>query len=142
MAIGDRGRPILRGLVVWSMIIAAESINGTIRELFLVPAIGQQRARWISFALALGLITSIALYLSGWLRAQSAADYISVGLLWIVLTLAFEVGTIYLASHRPLDRLRLDYDPREGGLMLFGFVFLGTVPWITSMIRQAHWRVR
>lgn len=51
---------IFISIIVWLIIIAAESFHGTLRTLFLEPAIGDFRARQISVFTAALIIFAIA----------------------------------------------------------------------------------
>lgn len=47
---------LVRGFLVWLLIMFAESVHGTLRQLFLAPAVGDFTARRISFFTGMLLI--------------------------------------------------------------------------------------
>ena len=125
---------LFRALVVWFVIIATETINGAIREIFITPVIGDTSARRISFGIAIVLITFVTLSLIRWVRAPNAMHLLAMGLLWASLTLIFEVGISATLGGSTWQQIVADYDPSAGGLMLFGLVYLSVVPILASSI--------
>lgn len=115
-------------MFVWFGIIAAETINGALREVFLTPAIGDRPARRISFGIAIVLITVIVLSFVRWIGASDLPSLAAIGLLWVVLTLLFEVGIGTTLAGRTWEQIRSDFDPWSGGLMFFGLAYLAVVP--------------
>ena len=81
---------LLRGFAVWGVIILAESLHGTARELWLKPLVGDFRARQMAFFSGMALILGVALLFVRWLRAESNRQLLRVCLLWAGLTLSFE----------------------------------------------------
>ena len=56
-----------------------------------------------------------------------------VGLLWVVLFTLFEFGVGAALGHS-WQRMLADYDPAQGGLMGFGFVFLLFAPMLSARL--------
>jgi hypothetical protein len=52
---------LLRGLAVWGVMILAEPLHGTARELWLKSLVGDFRARQIAFFTGMALILTMAL---------------------------------------------------------------------------------
>ncbi len=131
-------RLLVRWAAVWVLIILAETVNGTIREIFLTPAFGVGRARAVSFVSALVFISLITYLSFNYLGADTAFQRVSVGLFWAVLTFAFEAGLTAFVFGFASDRFANDYDPRRGGLMLFGLAFMALVPTAAFVLRRAR----
>jgi hypothetical protein len=51
---------ILKSIIVWLVFILAESLNGTVRSLWLVPFLGDRLAEQISFVIGSVLLLAIA----------------------------------------------------------------------------------
>lgn len=113
-----------RTIAVWLLIALAESINGTIRTLYLVPKLGAERAHTIGFTLALILILTIATATSRWMRSS---NYWTAGLTWVALMLSFEVLLGRLQS-MSWERILSEYNPLTGGVMLYGMMWLALAP--------------
>jgi hypothetical protein len=116
-----------RALVVWLVIILAESVHGVARQLFLMPLVGDLPARQIGVVLGSLLIFAIAWVFSRWLGARTTREQLGVGSAWVALTVAFELAlgaTLGLSPQRMLQ----DYDPTQGGFMVFGLLFMLLAP--------------
>ena len=62
----------------------------------------------------------------------------SIGLMWVALTLAFEIGLGRLVGSS-WNRIASDYDLLHGGLMPIGLGIMAMSPWIASRLRlQGH----
>lgn len=128
--------PLLRSTVIWLAIIVSESVNGTIRELFITPELGDLRARRVGFAIGLVLISLITLFSIKWIRARSYLQTMIVGLVWAFLTFCFEMSLGRYVAGFSWDRIAQDYDVTRGGLMFFGLAYLALAPTIAYRIRR------
>lgn len=127
---------LLRGFVVWLVIIVAESLHGTARELWLKPLVGDFRARQIAFFSGMALILIVALLFVRWLRTESKQQLLHVGLLWAVLTLLFEFSLGLFVLGYSWQRMWEDYNLLRGGLMGLGLVWLIFVPQLAAKLRK------
>jgi hypothetical protein len=127
---------LLRSIAVWPIFIAIESINGTIRTLWLVPLVGELRAHQILFATGSLLILTIATLFVPWLKISNVSQSIGVGVLWMLLTVVFEVGLGRLAFGYSWSQIAADYDLRQGRLMSFGLLLMLFAPLIATKIRD------
>jgi len=126
----------VRALGAWLILIAVEFIHGALRTVFLAPRVGDFRARQIGVVIGSLLIVAVACLTGRWIGAQGARSLICVGLLWLVLTVAFELGVGHYAFRRSWDSLASDYDVLEGGLLPFGLVVLALSPLIAGRLRK------
>ncbi|MEO7674791.1 MAG: hypothetical protein ABIU09_12035 [Pyrinomonadaceae bacterium] len=126
----------LRVFAVWMVIIVMETIHGVQRALLLTPIIGDLKARQIGVFIGSILILVIAYSLIEWLDLKTVGSLLAVGFIWVVLTVLFEIvlGTAILGFD--WNRIASDYDIRQGGLMLFGLIFLLLTPLIAKQLRN------
>lgn len=127
-----------RGLAVWLVIIVAESIHGTARVMLLQPRVGDFRARQIAFFTGMALILAVALLFIRWIRARDARQLLHVGLLWMAMTLLFEISLGRFVLDYSWDRILSDYNLPKGGLMGFGLLFLVFAPRLAARLRGAR----
>lgn len=125
---------ILRALVVWVVIIAVETIHGVVRQAVIAPAVGDLPARQIGVFVGSALILVIAWLSADWLEANSFKSRLVIGLVWCVLTLAFEM-LLGLALGYSAQRIMADYDLSQGGFMFFGMIVLAFSLVIVSKFR-------
>jgi hypothetical protein len=127
--------PWFRALLVWLVVIVAESVHGTLRTLYLAPAIGDFPARRVGVVIGSALIFVIALAFIRWIGAQSRRQLLGIGALWVALTIAFEVGLGRAVLHLDWARILADYDLSHGGLMGFGLLAMFFMPLLAARIR-------
>jgi hypothetical protein len=125
---------IVRAMLVWIVIIIAESLNGTLREVFLVPPFGDRVAKQIGFFIGVAIIFSVTYAFIRWINAPSTWSLFGIGLIWMTLTVVFEFGLGNMLGY-PTERMLQDYDLSRGGLMGFGLVFLFIVPWLAARVK-------
>lgn len=127
--------PWLRALAVWLVIIVVESVHGTLRQLLLVPVMGDFRARQVSVATGSLLIFVVAWLFIRWMGASSRRALLGVGLLWVLLTVAFEITLGRLLGFE-WSRLLEDYDLPHGGLMGLGLLAMLLTPLLAARLRK------
>jgi hypothetical protein len=121
---------------VWSCIIIVEVLHGIARTMFLAPAIGDFRARQIAVFTGSFLILIVATSFIRWIRPAHAGEALSVGIVWLVLTLAFELGFGRYVAHASWSRIASDYDLLRGGLLPIGLCVLTAAPLIAAKFRH------
>jgi hypothetical protein len=101
-------------LLAWLPMVAIAIINGSLRDLWYGRYLSKLAAHQLS---TLTLMLLFAVYIWLVIRYQppaSAAEPWTVGLIWLALTIAFELGFgHYVAGHR-WDELLADYDLTAG----------------------------
>ncbi len=126
---------LARAFLIWLAIIFAESVHGTVRQIFLAPLIGDFPARRIAFFVGIFLIFLIAYFFIRWINAQTAKSLFAVGLMWAILTLLFEFGLGIFVLNYSRERLFEDYDVSRDGLMGFGILFMAFAPILAAKLR-------
>ena len=127
---------IFRAFAVWLLIVFAESVHGTLRQLFLAPLVGDFSARRISFFIAVLLIFLITYFSIRWINAPTVKSLFAVGLMWMILMTLFEFGLGHFVMNYSRERMLEDYDLSRGGLMAFGLLFMFFAPWLAAKLRD------
>jgi hypothetical protein len=127
----------LRAFAIWLLIIGVEIVHGAVRTLYLAPYVGDFQARQIGVFTGSVPIFAIAYVCVPWLRASTDAALLFVGLIWLLLTLAFEFTFGPWVLGRPWDDLLLDFKIWRGGFFVIGLLFLTLAPLLASRLR-AH----
>jgi hypothetical protein len=123
----------LKSIVIWLVFIIAESLNGTVRILWLEPTLGDAQAHQISFVIGSILILTIATLFVPWLQV-SRFQLLGIGVLWSSLTLAFEIGLGRLIFGYSWEQILSDYNLSQGGLMTIGLILMMLSPLIGNQI--------
>jgi hypothetical protein len=85
-----------RGLLLFLAIMAAETVHGVLRGLFLVPRVGEDMASWLGWPVGVGLVLLTSCLAIGWTGLDGRKAFLRLGVVWAVLTVAFEamIGTL------------------------------------------------
>jgi hypothetical protein len=115
--------------------MSAEVVHGIARTLFLAPTVGDFRARQLAVFSGSLLMLSITRLAIRWMQIATTRTLWGVGVMWVILTLAFEVGLGRLVFEYLWDRLLSDYNLLRGGLMPVGLGVMAMSPWMASRLR-------
>jgi len=116
-----------RAVGIWLTLAAAESLHGVMRRLLLEPQLGDLPARQVSVLTGAVLIIMVFWFTLRWLGPQPERRWWEIGLLWLTLTLAFEIG-LGRAVGMSWDRIASDFDPRRGGFLGLGMLVILVAP--------------
>ncbi len=126
-----------RALAVWLLIVLAETVHGTLRQFFVVPVLGDLPARQVGVLSGSLIILVIAWLSIRWIGAGTTAAQLGVGLIWVVLLVAFELGLGAALGYSP-ERILEDYNPAAGGYMGLGLLFTLIAPVLAARVRGIH----
>jgi hypothetical protein len=140
MAGRGTGLLLARAVAVWLALMAAEVAQGTLRTLYVAPSLGDRRARQVGVFSGSAMNLVIASLAASWLRATTTRAQLPVGLVWVMLTVVFEVGLGRVVLRYPWRRVAADYDLPRGGLMPIGLAILAAAPLVAARVRRARGR--
>ena len=123
-----------RAVLVWLLIIVAESIHGAARRLYLVPMIGERSASQFGVLVGSFLIFVIVWLSIRWLSVGSFRRHLQIGTRWVVLTVIFEFSLGSLQGYTS-ERILADYNVVKGGLMGLGLLFMLFAPTLAFRAR-------
>ena len=135
MTPASRKTQLVRAFAVWLVLIVAEILHGIARGVFLVPHVGEFRSNQIGVFSGSIIILVIALIFVRWIGASRTTDLLAVGVLWLALTLAFEILFGRFVVGASWERLAADYNLLDGGLLPFGMLVLMLSPLIAGKVR-------
>ena len=82
------------------------------------------------------LIFGVAYVFIDWIQAKTGKGLIVVGLLWVLLTVIFEVVLGRLVLGLPWTRITEVYDLSKGGLLGLGLLFMAAAPSLALLLRR------
>ena len=126
---------IWRAIVVWFAVLALAVLNGAAREAWLIPRLGPGFGRALSTVVLCSLVFLVTWLTIGWIRPATSGDALGVGVLWLVLTLAFEFGAGHYLLHKPWSALLEDYDLSRGRIWVAVLVVVLLAPLWTARLR-------
>ncbi len=110
---------------VWLRMLLAAFLNGALRELLIVPYVGEPVGHVVSVFVLAGAIFGLAYLFVKALKPLPASPLFQIGLFWLVLSLLFEFGFFHYAMHEPWQKLLADYNILRGRLLIV--VWLATL---------------
>lgn len=125
-----------KGFVVWLLLMAVESLHGMFRIVLLEPGLGDVRARQVAVFTGSLLILTLAFFCVRWIGATTKRQLLEVGGLWLLLTIAFEIGLGRFVMHLSWERIASDYNLLGGGLMPLGLMVLALAPLLATLLRH------
>ncbi len=131
----NRWRIVGRSLTIWLVLIVAEIVHGILRAIVLIPFVGEFRSNQIGVITGSAIILAIAYFTIRWIGAQRFYQLLLVGLIWLLLTVAFEVLFGRFVVGLSWERIASDYNVLNGGLMPLGLLVLFFSPMIASILR-------
>ena len=134
-----RDRPaaglLLPALGFWLVLAAIATAGGIVRELWLVPLIGDLRGHQVGTAIvASAFLVAIAVFV-GRLHL-SPRDALVIGAAWLLCAIAFEFGFGHYVDGLSWTRLLADYDVSAGRLLLVLWLVVGIGPFLMARRQQ------
>jgi hypothetical protein len=105
-----------------------------LRVRFLNRRVGDRRARQIGVLTGSAIILAIAWFAVPWMGASGVIQLLSVGFLWLVLMLAFDIAFGRLVFRASWERILADFDLRRGGWLGVGMLVLLTAPLLLAKL--------
>jgi hypothetical protein len=122
---------IARALAVWCLLLVLAVLNGGVRDTWLSPALGDPIGRAIS-SILLSLVILLATWSTiRWIGPRTARQAMTVGALWVGLTLAFEFGVGHYGFGRSWAELLADYDLLRGRIWILVLLTTFGAPLLT-----------
>jgi hypothetical protein len=125
---------LLKAILVWAAILMLAILNGALRDMVLVHALGPTLARLVSGIALCMIIVCVAAVAAPWLGRDALRSLWLVGALWLVLTLGFETAVGYI-QHQSWERLLDAYTFRGGNLWPLVLLTTLIAPWLGARIR-------
>jgi hypothetical protein len=126
---------LLRSLAVWLLILCLAVANGAFREAVLVRKWNAAQAHFISTVILCVLIFIATFILIDWIDPRSARDALRIGLLWLVLTVAFEFALGRLIVKKSWAELLADYNLLTGRVWILVPATVAIAPLLMALTR-------
>jgi hypothetical protein len=105
-----------KATVAWLLLFVAMFANGAARVVVLQPRLGEDRARQVASLSGVGLVLLVSWLLVRVSPGATATQLLSVGVAWLMATVAFELLFGHFVSGLSWSALLADYDVTRGRL--------------------------
>ena len=126
---------ILKAIGIWCVILVCAVLNGAIREVVMIPKLGNPVALVLSGLLLSACILVLSFALVPKLGGLQTRHYLYLGLFWLCLTLVFEFGFGRLIQHRRWSELFEAYTFANGNLWPLVLVVTLIAPLLAVRLR-------
>jgi hypothetical protein len=127
---------VLRSLLIWLVILLLAIINGAFRQAVLIPRMGDPSGHVASTLLLSALVIAATSLALPWVNPMSTGEAWGVGMIWLVLTVAFE----FLAGHyffgNSWEKLLLDYNITQGRIWPLVLIVTLVAPVLVYLMRR------
>jgi hypothetical protein len=125
-----------RALLVFLLIATVEVLHGIGRVVFVAPRLGDFPSRQLAVFTGSALILLVAIATVKWIGATTPGRLAAVGMLWVLLMVAFEIALGRFVFGLPWSRIGEDFDLVHGGLLPIGLLVLALAPIIAARVRR------
>jgi hypothetical protein len=125
---------------VWFVFLVIAFGVGAVREGLLRPRIGEPKAHVIGTLIAVALMNLVIYAFIQRIHGScSMTDLILIGVLWLVMTVAFEFGFFHFIMGKPWEALLADYNILRGRIwvLVLATVLLGPII-VGMLMKRSH----
>lgn len=133
-------RDLLRGLVYFAMVLAVGFFLGTMRVLWLVPAVGERTAEFIEAPLMLLAIALAARFVVRRFPGPGDAGFLLSGAGALALLLSVEFTVVLTLRGLTISEYLAQRDPVAGALYVFLLAVFALAPWFVARRSGQHGR--
>jgi hypothetical protein len=122
-------------ILAWFPMLIIAIANGMVRQSLYAPVVGDLAAHQISTVIAIVLF---GLYIRWGIRRwapASPSQAVAIGIVWFLMTVAFEFLFGRFVAGHPWETLIANYDLSAGRLWPLVLVWLAVAPWLFHRLR-------
>jgi len=119
---------LLKIILIWFGLLLLAIINGTIRDFLYPKILGEHRAHQISTITLLILISIYCYIIFSLWKLNTLNEAITIGIIWLLLTLAFEFLFGHFVSKKDWNILLKDYNIFQGRLWILILIWTALLP--------------
>ncbi len=127
---------LVKATGIWLVIVLAAILNGIFREKVLVPTIGSSIALPLSGVALAMLVFVIALIFVPFIGASEPKAYVTIGLLWVVLTVSFEFIFGHFVAGMSWQEVMKVFNIKKGDLFIVVLFVTAISPWFAAKVRS------
>ena len=119
-----------RYILAWFPMLALAIANGALRQLTFGKHLPELRAHQLSTAIGSTILGIFIWFVIQSWPPTSSSQAVSIGLIWVALTVAFEFAMGRFLMHRPWQQLFHDYDLAAGRVWSLLLLWIGLAPYL------------
>lgn len=125
---------VAKYLLVWFLLAIVAITNGIIRQFTYGKFVSELTAHQISTVTAIAASGLLVWFVHRFSPIETANQAITIGILWLIMTVAFEFGFGHYVAGHPWDRLVADYNLVNGRVWALFLVWVAVMPFVIFKI--------
>ena len=131
-----RTNMLLKTIVIWLLLMILAIGNAAVRTTILTPWIGEQIGHIMSTIILCVIIFLVTWFFLLWINPVSARNALCIGLIWFIMTIAFEFMAGHYLFGNSWSKLFADYNIFKGRIWIFVLLTNLLSPRIVFVLRQ------
>ena len=127
---------MLKYVLAWLLLVMIAMVNGALREGLYGKYLGELRAYQVSTVSGVLLFGVFIWALVRFRRPESSKQAITIGLIWLGLTVAFEFIFMHYVAGRSWDVLLHDYNIFAGRVWVVVLVWVTVAPYVFYRLQK------
>ena len=127
---------MLKYVLAWLPLVMIAMVNGALREGLYGKYLGELRAHQVSTVSGVLLFGVFIWALVRFRRPESSKQAITIGLIWLGLTVAFEFIFMHYVAGRSWDVLLHDYNIFAGRVWVVVLVWVTVAPYVFYRLQK------
>jgi hypothetical protein len=128
---------VIRYVLAWFPMLLIAVANGALRQMTFAKVMPELRAHQLSTLIGSVLIGVFIWFVIRTWFPLSSGQALVIGLVWLLLTVAFEFFMGLVLAHRPLSQVLHDYNLMAGRVWVLFLMWLTVAPWVFFRLRHA-----
>jgi len=126
---------VIRYGLLWIPMLVIAVANGALRQATFAKVMPELRAHQLSTLIGAVLMGLFIWFVVRRWPPASGRQALLIGLVWLLLTVAFECFMGLALAHRPLSQVVQDYNVFSGRVWVLFLIWLALAPWVFFRIR-------
>ena len=117
------------------MLASVETLHGIVRTIFVVPKIGNKRAKQYSIISGTLLAFAVCYIMVPWLDINVEYQLILIGLVLAVFMATFDIMLAKFVVKLKWESIINDFNPAKGNYLIFGLILLIIIPYVVMKLK-------
>ena len=131
-----------RYFIGWLPLVLIAIVNGALRQLLFQQSLGELHAHQLSTATGIALFAAYIWWVIERWNPASIAETVTIGALWVLLTIVFEFGMGRFILNREWSVLLHDYNILDGRVWVLVPIWVGVAPTLFFILRRNRFGAR
>ncbi len=125
----------IKVLCLCLMLAGVETLHGIARTVFVVPRLGNKRARQYSVISGALLAFAVCYVMIPWLGVHDGCHLILIGLMLAAFMALFDIVLARVVMKMKWRSIINDFNPAEGNYLIFGLIFPVFIPYAVMKLK-------